>query len=78
MPEFVSLNVHDLLFHNGRVWKVCGVYHGGRGHEDLVEIEPLDRKMSEPRLPIQVPIALIGRDMVYRHVNHDEIASGRQ
>lgn len=58
----------------GRIWRVTGCYYGALGHEDIIGLEPLDKKpgsVGEASVAeMTVPLALIPKEGVYAPALH--------
>ncbi len=75
----LNIKVGDMVMVPGRFWRVSGVYIGGFGCENVVELQIVDRKPAQVDADdvrkILVPKALITQRMVYRPTDIPEVES---
>lgn len=69
----MNIQVGDMVIIPGRFWRVTGIHIGGVEHENVVELQIVDRKPAQYGVKdvnkLLVPEALIKPPMIYRNVN---------
>lgn len=69
----MNIQVGDMVIIPGRFWRVTGVYIGGIEHENVIELQIVDRKPAQYGAKdvnkLLVPEALIKPPMIYRNIS---------
>lgn len=68
----MNIQVGDMIIIPGRFWRVTGIHIGDVDHENVIELQIVDRKPAQYGTKdvnkLLVPEALIKPPMVYRNV----------